>query len=460
MSLLSADTSPSGLVTGVRSANKRPLIILGSVGVVVILVLGMVAMDRAANSERINKGSDDKPTTAAPSTSSTLGDLSKQYGNTGFIAADGDAPVPPQAAPVAAPAPDAAPAPSAPLNAPQTAAAAPNPNLSGQPLEYKQTLEMFSQKKAQLFEAALVATSSVPLPNKNDAQQPLGADIDTADTPEQRLSKARASLANLPAGATYADRVAAVERTQQASGQADAADEQGSNSRDDSDRNGFAVQTSDDNWILKSRVQAPPTPYVVRTGFVVPGIMVSGINSDLPGDIKGQVSQNVYDTATGRFCLIPQGTIATGKYNSDVAFGQERVQVAWQRLTFPNGDVLNLGSMTGADSGGLSGLHDLVDNHWGKIFGAAMAMSVISAGYSLSQDNGSSTNGDRKSASSSLSEGLGQNLGNAGTQVIQKNLAIQPTNVIRAGMRFNIMVQKDLVFTRPYAKCDSRRASR
>ncbi|MBC2385349.1 hypothetical protein HF209_30815 [Pseudomonas sp. WS 5096] len=460
MSLLSADTSPSGLVTGVRSANKRPLIILGCVGTVVIMVLGMVAMERAANSERINAGSTETQTTAAPSTSSTLGDLSKQYGSTSFIAAEGDAPEAPTNPPAAAPAPAAATdAPSAPLNAPQTAAtAAPNTGLSGQPLEYQQTLEAFSAKKAQLFEAALVASSSVPIPNRADAQQPAG--YDTADGSDQGATNAQANLANLPAGATYAERVAAVQRAQRASAPPDSSDEQGSNSRDDSDKGAFAVENSDDNWILKSRTQAPPTPYVVRTGFVVPGIMVSGINSDLPGDIKGQVSQSVYDTATGRYCLIPQGTIATGKYNADVAFGQERVQVAWQRLTFPNGDVLNLGSMTGADSGGLSGLHDLVDNHWGKIFGAAMAMSVISAGYSLSQDNGSSANGDRRSASSSLSEGLGQNLGNAGTQVIQKNLAIQPTNLIRAGMRFNIMVQKDLVFSKPYAKCDTRRASR
>lgn len=459
MSLLSADTSPSGLVTGVRSANKRPLIILGCVGVVVIMVLGMVAMERAANSERINAGSTETPTTAAPSTSSTLGDLSKQYGSTNFIAAESDEPEAPPTAPAAAPAPAASTdAPSAPSNAPQTAAVVPDTGLSAQAIVYQQMVEGFSGKKAQLFEAALVASSSVPIPNRADAQQSNG--FDTADGSDQAATNAHASLANLPPGVAYAQQVAAVERAQRASAAADIGDEQGSSSRDDSDKGVFAAENSDDNWILKSRMQAPPTPYVVRTGFVVPGIMVSGINSDLPGDIKGQVSQSVYDTATGRYCLIPQGTIATGKYNADVAFGQERVQVAWQRLTFPNGDVLNLGSMTGADSGGLSGLHDLVDNHWGKIFGAAMAMSVISAGYSLSQDNGSSANGDRRSASSSLSEGLGQNLGNAGTQVIQKNLAIQPTNLIRSGMRFNIMVQKDLVFTKPYQKCDSRRSGR
>lgn len=449
MSLLSAATSPSGLVTGVRSANRLPQLLLGALGVVVVLVLGMVAMDRAANSERINAGSDEKPTTAAPSTSSTLGDLSKQYGDTSFISAEEEPPTPTLTEPVSEPVSEILP----PLNPPQMVST-PNQALNGQPLEYQQTLEMFSQKKAQLFEAALVASSSIELPNKSDFQQSLSADYDAG------LSNVNASLSNLPENATYAERVAAVERAQQARLRADGVEEQSSSRRDESDSDEFAAQTTDDNWILKSRVQAPPTPYVVRTGFVVPGIMVSGVNSDLPGDIKGQVSQNVYDTATGHFCLIPQGTIATGKYNADIAYGQERVQVAWQRLIFPNGDVLNLGSMSGADSAGLSGLHDLVDNHWGKIFGAAMAMSVISAGYSLSQDNGSSSDGDRRSASSALSEGLGQNLGNAGTQVIQKNLAIQPTNVIRAGMRFNIMVQKDLVFTRPYAKCDSRRASR
>ncbi len=103
-----------------------------------------------------------------------------------------------------------------------------------------------------------------------------------------------------------------------------------------------------DRWLLDEKVSAPHSQYELRAGWVIPGVMISGINSDLPGQIVGQVAQDVYDSATGKYLLIPHGTRVIGTYSSDVAYGQEGVAVR-QRLVFPDGKALDLGSMPGAD---------------------------------------------------------------------------------------------------------------
>lgn len=115
-----------------------------------------------------------------------------------------------------------------------------------------------------------------------------------------------------------------------------------------SGKNDVRQFTQKDSWNLDSQVEGPASPYMIRAGFVIPATMISGINSDLPGQVMAQVSQNVYDTATGKYLLIPQGTRLIGAYSSDVAFGQERVLMAWQRLIFPDGKALDIRAMPGA----------------------------------------------------------------------------------------------------------------
>ena len=142
-----------------------------------------------------------------------------------------------------------------------------------------------------------------------------------------------------------------------------------------------------DSWSLDSQVEAPASPYMIRAGFVIPAIMISGINSDLPGQVMAQVSQNVWDTATGRFLLIPQGTRLIGAYSSDVAYGQERVLMAWQRLIFPDGKTFDIRAMPGADSAGYAGFTDQINNHWFRTISSAILMSGVIAAVDLSQDN-------------------------------------------------------------------------
>ncbi|WP_302981163.1 TrbI/VirB10 family protein [Bilophila wadsworthia] len=202
-----------------------------------------------------------------------------------------------------------------------------------------------------------------------------------------------------------------------------------------------------DSWNLDSQVQAPASPYMLRTGFVIPATMISGINSDLLGQVMAQVSQNVWDTATGRFLLIPQGTRLIGAYSSDVAYGQERVLMAWQRLIFPDGKVLDIHAMPGADSAGYAGFADKVNNHWFRTISSAVLMSGVIAAADMSQNDGNSnSNNDRQRASDALSEALGQTLG----QIISKNLNVAPTLEIRPGYRFNVMVIKDMTLPGPY----------
>lgn len=211
-------------------------------------------------------------------------------------------------------------------------------------------------------------------------------------------------------------------------------------------------------WDSGFSLENPSSPYLVRAGTILPATLISGINSDLPGQIIAQVSQNVYDSATGFHLLVPQGTRLYGSYQSGIAFGQERVMVAWNRLIYPDGRTLTLNSMPGADMGGYSGFTDLVDNHWMRLFGGAFLMSGITAGVAVAtddnNDNNSSSDDNSVSVNDELSRALAVQFGNVIAQVVERNLNVAPTLEIRPGYRFNVFVTKDLSFKGPYREFD------
>lgn len=207
--------------------------------------------------------------------------------------------------------------------------------------------------------------------------------------------------------------------------------------------------TGDKSPYLAHVRQAPISPFEVKAGTVIPAVMITGINSDLPGQLSAQVSQNVYNTESGDHLVIPQGSKLVGRYDSQVAFGQKRVLVVWDRLIFPDASSVELAGMPGSDQAGYAGFEDQVDNHYFKIFGSAILMSFISAGAQLSQPD--NTNGsDSEDASTTLSAALGQQIGQVSAEMTRKNLKIQPTLKIRPGYRFNVMVNKDIAFQQPY----------
>jgi type IV secretion system protein TrbI len=200
---------------------------------------------------------------------------------------------------------------------------------------------------------------------------------------------------------------------------------------------------------LNGRVTPPRSPYEIKTGTVIPGILIDAMNSDLPGEIVAQVSQNVYDTATGSHLLIPQGTRIFGRYDSNVSYGQDRLLINWERLIYPNAATLELGGMSGHDAQGDAGFADQVDHHYLRIFGWALTTAVLSAGYQLSQPQQSSVLATPTS-SQVIAASVGQQASNLGTQIAQRNLQIQPTIRIRKGYRMLVMVNKDIVFPGSY----------
>lgn len=206
------------------------------------------------------------------------------------------------------------------------------------------------------------------------------------------------------------------------------------------------AENQPDKSYLKEVKRPPIGKYEVKAGWLIPAALETGINSDLPGQVCARVRENVYDTRTGKYLLIPQGTKACGVYDSQVAMGQTRMLLVWNRLIFEDGSSISLQGMPGADQAGYAGLDGDVDNHYMRIFGSAVLMTIISAGAQLSQPQQSATTNTAPSAGQTMSAALGQQLGQVGTAMTQRNLQIQPTIKQAPGYRFNIMVTRDIVF--------------
>jgi type IV secretion system protein VirB10 len=194
------------------------------------------------------------------------------------------------------------------------------------------------------------------------------------------------------------------------------------------------------------RLSRPASPFVLQAGTIIPAAVITGIRSDLPGQITAQVTENVYDTPTGRARLIPQGARLIGIYDSQVAFGQSRVLLVWTRLIMPNGRSIVLERQPGADTSGFSGLEDEVDNHWVALFKAALLSTLLGVGSELGTTSGTGSNSDVITA---LRRGSSDSLNQTGQKVVQRNLNIQPTLTVRPGFPVRVIVNRDLVLE-PY----------
>jgi len=193
-------------------------------------------------------------------------------------------------------------------------------------------------------------------------------------------------------------------------------------------------------------LQTPESPFQVMAGTVIPAALVTGINSDLPGDVIATVTEPVYDTATGRHVLIPQGSRVLGRYNSQVSYGQTRVQVVWHRVILPDTSSFQLDNLAGADPAGYSGLEDGVDWHWDRIFTGAALTTLLGVGAELAapenrQDGDRVVIAGRDSAQDTINQ--------VGQEVTRRNLNIQPTLTSRPGLPVRLIVNRDLML-RPY----------
>lgn len=198
----------------------------------------------------------------------------------------------------------------------------------------------------------------------------------------------------------------------------------------------------DRQTVSSDRLTDPASPYVLQAGSVIPAALITGIRSDLPGQIAAQVTGNVYDSPTGRHLLIPQGARLVGQYESEVAFGQRRVLLVWTRLIMPDGRSIVLERQPGADAEGQAGLEDGVDYHWDRVFLAAGLSTILNVGAEL----GTSSE-DR--IADAIRDGLLGTVGRTGEEIVSRQLDVQPTLTIRPGFPVRVLTTRDLVLE-PY----------
>lgn len=448
---LDVNNTPTSPGSGVRTANRLPqMLLFGFLAIVLgFMGLGLFGSDKPQIPEDKQTDVNTQANKPSHATTDTVDSLAGD--RMGVIEqAKSDEPPPP---------PEPEPMPVAPQQQPMMASG-PDPQAE---LE-----ERFRQMKLAAFTAAVTSRSSVPsfsngaMDNMNGTSARRPQTYDEYQSEMGRVQRQINELNNARPGSTdvtdlYRQRMAQMP----GGGGAGMGGMSAVGYGDDSmSRPGgehlLKEQPDEAKWTLDSNVHVPQTPYEVLTGTVIPAVLITGINSDLPGQMVAQVSQNVYDTAKGNHLIIPQGTRLIGQYSSSVAYGQERVLVAWNRLIFPDGKSLDIGSMPGATGAGYSGFEDKVNHHYFRVFGSAFLMSMITAGVVYSQDHNDRNNDDEYSASDAMAEQLANQMGQTAAQLIQRNLTIAPTIEIRPGFRFNVVVTKDMVFKKPYQSFDYR----
>lgn len=276
--------------------------------------------------------------------------------------------------------------------------ATPNPGLS--PEEQRRIQELESARTARLFAATETRTAAVA-----SSQGTPGA--------QSAPDLTSLGLAPPPATPTAQDR-----------------------------QNAFLNAATDRRTVAPDRVAAPASPNILQAGAVISAALITGIRSDLPGQITAQVTENIYDSPTGRILLVPQGTRIIGQYDNNVQFGQSRVLLVWNRLIFPNGRSIVLERQPGADAEGYSGLQDGVDYHWWDLAKAAGLSTLLSVAAELA------TNDDDRLIQA-IRNGGQDTINDAGQQIIRRQLNIAPTLTIRPGFPVRVIVTRDLVLE-PY----------
>lgn len=212
----------------------------------------------------------------------------------------------------------------------------------------------------------------------------------------------------------------------------------GTNDRQAANR-AFLAGQPDRVTVSPDRLTPPASPYVVQAGTVIAGALNSKVSSDLPGQLIGHVTQNVYDSLTGRYLLVPQGSTLFGTYNSSVSFGQQRTQVIWTRLIRPDGESIVLDRIPGADAIGQTGLKDLVDQHWGQLFRAALVTTMLSVGSEAG------TSWGENNLLQAIRSGASNGFSMVGNRLIDRSMDVQPTLTDRPGLPFTLIVNRDLV---------------
>jgi type IV secretion system protein TrbI len=285
--------------------------------------------------------------------------------------------------------------------------------------------------------------------------------IRAESSPANRSATSGLGVGNIPVADNSAPQLAAIARALTSANPAGGASALPGGVNANSEFDGQNLQAQKESYLEKARLgnvtddylkytRTPPlSRFEIKAGWEIPAALEQGLNSDLPGELKALVMSNVYDTATGQYLLIPQGARLVGAYNSRVGYGQNGVQVAWHRVIFPDGSAIDLNGMAGVDAQGNAGLRDKVDNHYQRLFGFAVLTSLFDAALAVTQSRQQSVL-VYPSPTQETESAAGREVSQLGTQIARKNLNVQPTIKIPPGYKFNVRVNRDILFEEPY----------
>lgn len=211
-------------------------------------------------------------------------------------------------------------------------------------------------------------------------------------------------------------------------------------------------QTGPQDGYTPHRLTRPRSPYELRRGTVIPGILTTAINSDIPGPISGTVRLDVYDTVTGHYLLIPAGARLFGRYEADITYGQKRLGIVWTDLVFPNGDALRLEGQEATDNAGRAGFADQRRGNFWRTLGGNLLYTIVDAGENTAQARLEEALGGGRQETDTpgdLAARFGAGLAAGGTSAAsvfnRQQSQLKPTLRIRSGYRFNILVARDLI---------------
>jgi type IV secretion system protein TrbI len=319
-------------------------------------------------------------------------------------------------------------------------------NLAGAPKDYSQIPKLGPPLPGDLGGPILSAQNKgeiVPLPPVGGAVPPQAPAVDTArQLAAQERDAARISRLFL-GGASGASAVPSPVLTLASAGSAATpgaavVGDSGEATDSQSGKRAFLAASADRRTTASDRLSAPVDPNVVQAGSIISAALITGIRSDIPGQITAQVTQNVYDSPTGHILLIPQGARLIGEYDSEISFGQNRVLLAWNRLILPDGRSILLDRQPGADGAGFAGLQDGVNYHWGSLAKAALISTVLGVGAELGS-------GSNDALTRALRTGTQDTINQSGQQIVRRQLNVTPTLTIRPGFPVRVIVTKDLI---------------
>jgi len=259
----------------------------------------------------------------------------------------------------------------------------------------------------------------------------------------QQRDSARASKLFAGTGEGARSATASAEPPPSPSGQATTNEPAPAANGDAQDRKAaFAAGGTREPTVNSGRLTAPAGRYVVSAGSTIAAALITGLSSDLPGQVVAQVTEDVFDTVTGQTRLIPQGTRLIGTYDARVSYGQSRALVVWTRLIFPDGRSLDLDRLVGTDAAGQSGFTDRVNNHTGKLLVAGLLSTLFGVGANAATAGG----GDNNDIAYAIRESAGRSVESVGDKMVGRQLDVQPTITVRPGARVRVLVSRDLIF--------------